>query len=135
MRAKFVNESIRFERGQDPKGAMDIGANRKVRKGDRVQVQYKDEIMTVTALDDEDIIEDDVMVRSPHMGMPAEYETRKIREFDFKDDDDGICFAQYKDDGSGMWICPSDNKRTLWDNHDFAAEQEEWENDDPNNDY
>ena len=73
MRAKFVNESIRFERGQDPKDAMDIGANRKVKKGDRVQVKYKDEIMTVTALDDEDILEDDVMVRSPHMGMPYLY--------------------------------------------------------------
>lgn len=135
MRAKFVNESIKFERGQDPKSAMDVGANRKVKKGDRVQVIYKDETMTVTALDDEDIIKNTVMVRSSRMDIPAEYETRTYREFDFKDDDDGICYAQYKDDGSDMWICPSDNKRSIWDNHDFEADEEDWRSYDPNDDY
>ena len=34
MKARFVSESIDFERGEDPIKALDVGKSRKVRRGD-----------------------------------------------------------------------------------------------------
>ena len=42
-RARKVSESLEFERGKDPHSALDVGKYRKVKKGDRVEVEYKGE--------------------------------------------------------------------------------------------
>lgn len=109
IRARTVRESFEFERGKDPKEALDVGPNRRIRKGDRVEVEYKGEKFTVTAIEDEEEPKKDkVMVRSGDDWRPPEYETRTIREFWFKDDEDGICFAEAREwwDNQGNTIWP-----------------------------
>ena len=109
IRARTVRESFEFERGKDPKKALDVGPNRRIRKGDRVEVEYKGEKFTVTAIEDEEEPKKDkVMVRSGDDWRPPEYETRTIREFWFKDDEDGICFAEAREwwDNQGNTIWP-----------------------------
>ena len=65
MKAKFVFENVNFEKGMDPVGAMNIGKNRKVRRGDILDVYFqfqsgdreyepfRDKIFQATADDDE----------------------------------------------------------------------------------
>ena len=110
MRAKFVNEEIRFERGKDPKEELNIGRDRKIQKGDRVEVEYKGEKFTVTALDDEERTKGRVMVRSGqdfYGGREPEYETRIFREFNFIDDAGDICYAEgqmsWDNQGNEVW--------------------------------
>jgi len=100
----------RFVRGEDPRKSMDIGNDRKVRKGDRVEINYKDETYTVTALDDESEVR---QIYSPDNGLP---ESRVVREFDFIDDDGLICYAQYVDwKYPEKWAVPKIGKRSIWD--------------------
>jgi len=65
MKARFVSESIDFERGEDPIKALDVGKSRKVRRGDHINVdlqfesggspynQFRDKIWPAIAEDDE----------------------------------------------------------------------------------
>lgn len=110
MRAKFVNEDIRFERGADPKKLLDIGRNRKIRKGDRFEVTYNGEKYTVTALDDEQEEKHRVCVRSGQDffgGREPEYETRTTKTVNFIDDEGGICYAEarqwWDNQGNEVW--------------------------------
>lgn len=116
---KIVRESISFERGQDPIEAMNIGAHRKVKKGDRVRIKYKDEEFTVTALDDETEETRNVCVRSGRGDIPPEYESRTCREFDFVDDEGDKCFAETQiswQDGEEYWVVDPDYaKRSEYD--------------------
>lgn len=77
MRAKFIQENLDFERGLDSKTALDIGKYRRIKKGDRFQTRYKDELLDVKALDDE----------YPVGAHPDQ------RYIDFLDDDGGIGWA------------------------------------------
>lgn len=106
-RARSVRESLEFERGNDPKSSLNIGRNRKIKKGDRFEVEYKDKKYIVTALDDEEEKNVRTCVRSGGPGRDAEYETRTIKEVHFMDDEGDICYAEAREwwdnEGNTVW--------------------------------
>jgi hypothetical protein len=109
MKAKLVSESIRFERGSDPKETLDIGRNKKVRAGDEIEVSYKGKDYIVTAVSDEKENKGQVCVRSGNdWGRCAEYETRKFKEVYVKDKEGKEFKAEAKEwwDNEGNTIWP-----------------------------
>nr|HPI82948.1 hypothetical protein [Candidatus Paceibacterota bacterium] len=82
-----VDESVSFERGEDPKTALNIGRNRKVKAGDQIEVYYRGKKHVVTAVTDEVEIKGKVCVRSGGMGgyREPEYESRIIKSVFIKD--------------------------------------------------
>jgi hypothetical protein len=111
MRAKFVNEDIRFERGKDPKEELNIGRDRKVKKGDKIPVNYKGKEYIVTAASDESEYRGRVMTRSGGYGWGGrepEYESRTFKEVLVYDKNGNICKAEAKEwwDNEGNTIWP-----------------------------
>jgi len=87
-----IHEYGNFERGVEPKRALNIGKNRTLKKGDPVEVMYKGEKMDCIAMDDE------------------EYDPDAERYFvDFMDSQGGICWATRETD-TGEWWVPSANE-------------------------
>lgn len=87
-----IHEYGNFERGVEPKRALNIGKNRTLKKGDPVEVMYKGEKMDCIAMDDE------------------EYDPDAERYFvDFMDSQGGICWATRETDTEEWWV-PSANE-------------------------
>ncbi len=57
-----LKEDLDFERGQEPKKALDIGKNRQIKKDDTFQVYYYGVMMDVIALDNEEVGQDENFV-------------------------------------------------------------------------
>ena len=88
-----LGESQNFERGKEPYKALDIGKYRTVKKGDKILVFYKGEVMKATALDDEDV------------------DTKAERNFiDFEDEEGDRCWAVRSTTDPNVWLVPSANE-------------------------
>jgi hypothetical protein len=110
-RARSVKESVSFERGEDPKKGLNIGRDRKVKKGDKIPVNYKGKEYIVTAASDESEYRGRVMTRSGGYGWGGrepEYESRTFKEVFVYDKNGNTFKAEAKEwwDNQGNTIWP-----------------------------
>jgi hypothetical protein len=93
MRAQFVNENIKFERGQDPKKGLNVGMDRKLPKKELQEVvvskiwsDIKGDPFFTDKVDNEELRQEleqfvDVIIDEFRIERPSELETAHFREY------------------------------------------------------